>query len=64
MKTYEFTIKHDSGTVTVRTSATDISAAQEIVCASECCPRSALSSWRIVPTARQIAKTKNLLRSL
>ncbi len=64
MKTYEIALRHNAGTVTIRTRATDISAAKALVCASEKCPESAVAWWRIIPTPRQIARTKSLLRGI
>ena len=62
MKTYEFIIKHDNGKVTLRTSADNLEAAKLIIMKAEGCPERSITSWRIVPTAKQIKKTKNLLR--
>lgn len=64
MKTYEFTLKHDGGTATVQVTASTLGAAKYIVLNSEKCPETAITSWRVVPTARQIRKTKNLLRGI
>lgn len=64
MKTYEFTLKHDNGTVKIRTSADNLEAAKLIIIKSEGCPERAITAWRIIPTAKQIRKTKNLLRGI
>lgn len=64
MKTYDITLGHDAGSVTIRVRATCINSAIGIVCDAEKAPRSAVTTWRIIPTARQIAKTKSLLRSI
>lgn len=64
MKTYEITLRHDSGTVTLRTKADSIEAAKRMVCEAEGAPTSAVAYWRVVPTARQIKRTKSLLRSI
>ena len=64
MKTYEITLKHDSGEITIRTSATDIGTAIQNVCNAENCPKSAVKYWRVVPTKKQIKKTQSLLRSI
>lgn len=64
MKTYEVTLSSDSGPVTIRTSAATSHQAIGSVCAAEKAPRSAVTTWRVIPTARQIAKTKNLMRGL
>jgi hypothetical protein len=64
MKTYSITLRHDSGTVTIQTRADSIAEAKALVCASEKAPESAVQSWRVIPTAAQIRKTKNLMRGL
>lgn len=64
MKTYEITLKHDSGTVALRTRAESIEAAKRMICEAERAPESAVACWRVVPTARQIKRTKSLLRSI
>lgn len=64
MKTYELALKHDQGTVTLRTRAANIQAAKEIICKAENCPESAIQWWRVVPTAKQIKKTKSLMRGI
>jgi hypothetical protein len=64
MKTFEITLKHDGGQVTIRTRATCLAMAQNIALTAEKAPRSALAYWGIVPTQRQIARTKNMLRNL
>lgn len=47
MKKYHFTLKSDTGTVRIRTVATDLQAAIRIVCAAELCPESAIIAIRI-----------------
>jgi hypothetical protein len=64
VKKYEIRLKHDNGEITIRTSATDIGTAIQNVCKAENCPKSAVQSWRIVPTKKQIKKTQSLLRSI
>lgn len=64
MKTFEIQVKHDNGETVLRVRARNIDAANEMVMQAEGCPRSALGWWRVVPTAAQIKKTKNLLRNL
>lgn len=64
MKTYEITLKHDKGEIKIRTRSTDIGTAMQIVCKAENCPLSAVKTWRVVPTKKQIKKTQNLLRSI
>lgn len=64
MKTYSITLRHDAGEVTLQTRAENISEAQRLVCNAECAPLSAVKSWRVVPTARQIRRTKSRMRCL
>lgn len=64
MKTYEITLKHDAGTVKARATASSYQAAIELVCLAEKAPTSAVQTWRIIPTAKQIARTKSLMRGL
>jgi hypothetical protein len=64
MKTYEITVKHDSGNKTIRTRARNHSVAFEMVCNFENCPRSAIVTWRVVPTKQQIRKTQRLLSGI
>lgn len=64
MKKYEIEVKHDNGSFKITVTARNIEAAQKMVMNAENCPPSALGSWRVVPTARQIAKTKRLMSGL
>lgn len=64
MKSYEFNIKTADGVKTVRQMGEDVSDAKYRVCRSENVQSSAISWWRVIPTDRQIARTKSLLRSL
>jgi len=64
MKTYEFTLKHDAGEVTIRTRAASVEAAKREILDAERAPEGAIKYWCVVPTARQIQKTKNLMRNL
>ena len=64
MKTYEISLRHDSGSVTIRTRASNIETAMKMVCDAEKAPLGAIKHWRVVPTARQIKRTQSLLRSL
>jgi len=64
MKTFEIRLKHDHGEVSVYTRARTIDAAKQIVLEAENAPAAAILWWRVVPTRRQIQKTKNLLRCL
>lgn len=64
MKQFEFEIKHDNGTITLRTFARNLEEAQNVICKAEDCPRSALGYWRIVPTKKQLAKTKRLMQNI
>ena len=63
MKTYEFTLKHDKGIVTLRTRARNLQTAQDIICKAENCPKSAIQWWRVVPTQKQIQRTKSLMNN-
>jgi hypothetical protein len=64
MKTYRIQVKHDSGEMVLRVYARNIQAAKEMIMAAEGCPECAIGWIAIVPTPKQIQKTKNLLRSL
>jgi hypothetical protein len=64
MKTYTFGLKHDSGEASITVRADDVNEAKKMVMDLEKCPERAITWWRIVPTTRQIQKTKNLLRGL
>lgn len=64
MKTYDITLKHDSGSATHRISAESFDAALTRLCDLEKAPKSALHWWAIVPTARQIRRTQSLLRCI
>lgn len=64
MKTYELTLKHDAGQVTLRVRAESLQQAQNLVCDIERAPKSAIQSWRVIPTKKQTQKTKNLMRSI
>ncbi len=61
MKTFELTLQHNKGKVTIRTRAESLSDARRIACAAEAAPESAIVTWRVVPTKRQIARTKRWL---
>ena len=63
-KTYEFTMTHDGGIVNIRTSAQSLEAAKTIVLNAELAPESSIKSWRVVPTHKQIRRTKSLLRGI
>lgn len=64
MKTYEITLKHDNGNAVFRLRADSISEAQTALLEMEKAPPSAVVCWRVVPTKKQIAKTKNLMRGI
>lgn len=64
MKIYEFNLKHDNGTVTLRYQDNTLKEAQKRLMEDEKCPLSAITSWHIVPTQKQIRKTQNLMRGL
>lgn len=61
MKKFEIEVKHDNGNFKITVTARNIEAAKMMVMIAENCPPSALGWWRVVPTARQIAKTKRLM---
>ena len=61
MKTFELTLQQDKDKVTIRTRAMSLAAAKRIACAAEAAPESAIVTWRVVPTKRQIARTKRWL---
>jgi hypothetical protein len=63
-KTYALTLRHDSGTVEIRIAASSLASAKQRVLDAERAPESAIQSWRIVPTARQIRRTQNLMRCI
>ena len=63
-KTYEISLKHDAGEVTIRLRASSYLAAIEQACNAEKAPKCAVQSWRVIPTARQIARTKSLMRGI
>jgi hypothetical protein len=63
MKTYELTLRRDD-TTTKRISAESISDAKRIACDEEGLPLSAVVCWSVIPTAKQITKTKSLLRGI
>lgn len=64
MKTYEFHLNHDGGKASIRIQDNDVNSAKRRVLEQENAPESAIQSWRVVPTERQIRKTKNLLRGI
>jgi hypothetical protein len=64
MKNFIFTLKHDNGAVNIGIRAENLKAAQQQLMNSEKCPLSAIQTWWIIPTAKEIQKTKNLLRGL
>jgi hypothetical protein len=64
MKAYNVTLRHDAGEVTLMIRADNYQAAQQRACTIEGAPLSAVKSWAVVPTTRQIRRTKNLLRCL
>lgn len=64
MKTYEIALSTDSGDVVFRVGAKDIQSAQTLLLSLERAPVSAVKWWRVVPTAKQIRKTKSLMHCL
>jgi hypothetical protein len=64
MKTYEITLRHDAGTITLGFRADSYADAKKAILEAEGAPESAIVTWRVVPTARQIRKTKSLMRGI
>lgn len=64
MRLYELTLCHDNGRAKIRVPARNVKQAYERVCNLEGCPERAIQSWRVIPTKKQLAKTKTLMRSL
>lgn len=64
MKTFEVTLANSAGGVTIRLCSSTYQEAIKTACNVERAPESAVKTWRVVPTARQIARTKSLLRSI
>jgi hypothetical protein len=64
VKTYEITLTGE--TTPYRIRANDLTEAARDACKTSGVPFSvsAVHHWRVVPTARQIARTKNLMRGL
>ncbi len=64
MKTYRIQVKHDSGEQGFLIRAESIQQAKEAVMAAEGCPERAIIWWSVVPTKKQIARTKSLMRGI
>ena len=64
MKSYKIQVKHDQGEQGFLIRADSIQEAKEIVMRLEGCPERAILYWSVVPTKRQIERTKNMLRGL
>lgn len=64
MKTFEFKLHHNSGPVTMRLKADNLERAKDTVLSIEQAPESAIKSWRVVPTAKQIRQTQNMMRGI
>ena len=64
MKTYGFCLKHDNGTVRIYIQDDSLESAKKRVLEKEKAPERAIDFWWIVPTAKQLKKTKNLMRNL
>lgn len=64
-KQYEITLRSGGdGEKNIRTRASSVEAAMTQVCDAEGVSRKAVVTWRVVPTSRQLAKTKSLMRGL
>lgn len=64
MKHYLVNLQHDGGNITAETFASSIERAKALVCNAEKAPLSAVKWWQVVPTPKQIRRTKSLLRNL
>lgn len=64
MKTFEITLKHNGGLCSFRVHGKDYATAKANLLRAEKAPEGAVQTWRVVPTAKQITKTKSLMRGL
>lgn len=64
MKTYRIGLKHDNGTAEIGVQANSIQEAKKLIMELEKFPESAMTYWAVVPTKKQIARTKSLLRGI
>jgi hypothetical protein len=64
MNQYEIVLKHDGGKKVFRVGAINIHRAKQILLDAERAPMSAIETWRVIPTAKQIKKTQNMMRNL
>jgi hypothetical protein len=63
-KQFKFEIKRNNAITSIRVFAKDFESAKDLVCKAEGCDRSAVMSWVVVPTKKQLAKTKRLMQGL
>ena len=64
MKTYRIYVRHDNGEQGFHIRAGSIQQAKEMLMTMEKCPESAIIHWYVVPTLKQIKRTKSLMRGL
>lgn len=64
MKTYTIGLHHDNGDASITVRANSIEEAKQLVMSIEKCPERALTWISVKPTAKQVQKTKNLLRGI
>lgn len=64
MKIYRFGLRHDKGETTVEVRASNLDEAKKLAMEIEQCPGLAITWISVVPTQKQINKTKNLLRGI
>lgn len=64
MKTYEFGMIYNGVINHIRIQDNNLKNAEKRVLQLENAPKRAIQYWRVVPTASQIKKTKNLLRGI
>lgn len=63
MKTYELELRINT-TKLVRLKAESLEEAKRQACDEEGITTNCVMTWRVIPTAKQIAKTKSLMRGL
>jgi len=61
MKTYEISLRHDSGSVTIRTRASNIETAKQMVCDPTC---GAKAGHRCIPQTKLLFPTQKSFRSI
>lgn len=61
---YTFGLSSDTGDYELTVTAQCVEAAKQIVLTTQNCPERSIKYWRKVPTAREIKKTKSMMRGL